>query len=106
MEMKSHAGKFWDKERTKPINTKAAIKWALQDKYVDSVIYRVKSIDEMYDTFSIMKNQKLTKKERHDLKLGNKLGYNGLFCPQCGRCMDQCKNNLDIPTLMCSYMYA
>ncbi len=104
--MKSHAGKFWDKERTKPINTKAAIKWALQDKYVDSVIYRVKSIDEMYDTFTIMENPELTKKEKQDLKLGNELGYNGLFCPQCGRCKDQCKNNLDIPTLMRSYMYA
>jgi len=30
----------------------------------------------------------------------------GLYCAQCNRCRLQCHSNLDIPTLMRSYMYA
>ena len=30
----------------------------------------------------------------------------GLYCAQCGKCRSQCRYNLDIPTMMRSYMYA
>ncbi|MDD8026828.1 MAG: hypothetical protein PHI34_09955 [Acidobacteriota bacterium] len=32
--------------------------------------------------------------------------FKGLYCQQCKQCLPQCPHNLDIPTLMRSYMYA
>ena len=48
----------------------------------------------------------LTEEEKHDLKLVQAESKNGLYCQQCGICIEQCKESLDIPTLMRSYMYA
>jgi predicted aldo/keto reductase-like oxidoreductase len=104
--MKTHAGRFWDKENRYPININAAIKWAVGDKTVDSALYRISSIDEIRICIAIMNNLKLTPAEKKDLKLGEKYGFNGLFCPQCGKCKSQCSEKLDIPTLMRGYMYA
>ena len=104
--MKAHAGRFWDKERKEAINTKAALKWAIRDENLNSVLYRVNTIEELQDCLSIMESPKLTTDEIDDLKLGDDLGYNGLFCPQCGKCRSECVAELDIPTLMRCYMYA
>jgi len=48
----------------------------------------------------------LSPQETEDLKIGLKTGMKGLFCNQCGTCNNQCKSNIDIPTMMRSYMYA
>lgn len=104
--MKAHAGRFWDKENTRPINVKAALKWAAADPIVDSVLYRVDSVDEARAYIAGMGDLELTPQERRDLELGEEQGYNGLFCPQCGTCRSQCVRGLEIPTLMRGYMYA
>ncbi len=104
--MKTHAGRFWDKDNQFPINTKAALKWALGDGTVDSAFYRVDEVGEIDDYVALMADLELTPQELKDLKLGEEHGFNGLFCPQCGACRTSCPHGLDIPTLMRGYMYA
>ena len=48
----------------------------------------------------------LSAEEIKDLRLDGPNKRAGLFCPQCGDCLDQCDRDVAIPTLMRSYMYA
>jgi len=104
--MKTMAGVYWDKERKHPINAKAALKWVLQDENVHTTIPGIATFDQLELDMSVMEDLTLTPKERGDLKLGQKTAMTGLYCAQCGRCRLQCRYNLDIPTMMRSYMYA
>jgi predicted aldo/keto reductase-like oxidoreductase len=104
--MKTQAGVFWDRERTQPINMKAALKWALNNPHVHTAIPGFANFDEMETALSVMEELTLTPEERGDLKLDGTGKRAGLFCPQCGDCLAQCDRDLDIPTLMRSFMYA
>jgi len=104
--MKTMAGVYWDRERKHPINAKAALKWVLQDENVHTTIPGISTFDQLELDMSVMEDLTLTPKEREDLKLGQKTGMSGLYCAQCNRCRSQCRYNLDIPTMMRSYMYA
>jgi predicted aldo/keto reductase-like oxidoreductase len=61
---------------------------------------------QLEDGLSVMGDLTLTSEEKSDLKLGEKKNMSGLFCQQCGECLSQCPNNVEIPTLMRGYMYA
>ena len=54
---------------------------------------------------SVMEDLALTPAEELDLKEDQTQG-SGLFCYQCGKCVAQCGRDVEIPTLMRSYMYA
>lgn len=104
--MKIMAGSYWDKEKTYPINTKAALKWVLQDENLRTTIPGITTYDQLAMDISVMENLVLTPQEREDLSFGDKHGLSGLYCVQCGSCRSQCRHGLDIPTLMRGYMYA
>jgi len=104
--MKTQAGVYWDKERTQMINQKAALKWVLQDENVHTAVPAFANYEEMMEDISVMEDLTLTPEEKKDLKLGEEIGLSGLYCQQCGNCVQQCSKRLDIPTLMRSYMYA
>jgi predicted aldo/keto reductase-like oxidoreductase len=53
-----------------------------------------------------MRDLKLSPEEKRDIEVGDKMGFSGLYCQQCGQCMPQCPSNMDIPILMRGYMYA
>lgn len=104
--MKTMAGAYWDRERQQPINTKAALKWAMNNPNVHTSIPGFANFEEMEVALSIMEELALTPEERKDLKLDEATKQAGLYCAQCGKCVAQCDRDLDIPTLMRSYMYA
>jgi predicted aldo/keto reductase-like oxidoreductase len=104
--MKTQAGVFWDRERQHQINMKASLKWAIQNENVHTTIPGIATFDQLEENLSVMEDLKLTPEEEEDLKLGEKLGMNGLYCRQCGNCLAQCDKGVEIPTLMRSYMYA
>lgn len=104
--MKTQAGVYWDKEKQKPINMKAALKWALQNPNVHTSIPGFTTFDQLELDLSVMESLALTAQEEADLKPGKKLGFNGLYCQQCDTCVGQCGKGFDIPTLMRGYMYA
>jgi predicted aldo/keto reductase-like oxidoreductase len=104
--MKTQAGVYWDRLRVRRINMKAALKWVLQEEHVHTTIPAFSNFDEMQEDLSIMEDLSLTEQEKRDLEIGDELGYSGLYCDQCGKCVAQCPSRVDIPTLMRSHMYA
>jgi len=104
--MKTQAGAYWDKERQEPINMKAALKWALQNENVHTSIPGFTAFDQLELDLTVMEDLTLTSEERADLRLDEGQAHAGLYCHQCGTCLEQCPSNVDVPTLMRSYMYA
>jgi aryl-alcohol dehydrogenase-like predicted oxidoreductase len=105
--MKAQAGAFWDRERTQPINSDAALKWVLQNKNISSVVSGMTSFGELQKNIALIKGDlNLTGDDMKDLKLALNDVSPGLYCRQCRQCTKQCTHELDIPTIMRSYMYA
>ena len=104
--MKTMAGVYWDKERAKPINATAALKWVLQNKNVHTTVPDCSTYDQLNQDLAIMGNLELTEKEKQDLKPPSEELSSGLYCQQCNKCISQCPEAIDIPSIMRSYMYA
>jgi predicted aldo/keto reductase-like oxidoreductase len=104
--MKTMAGVYWDKERTKPINTTAALKWVLQNKNVHTTVPDCSTYEQLEQDLAIMSDPELTEQEKQDLQPPSEDLSSGLYCRQCNKCISQCPEAMDIPTIMRSYMYA
>ena len=104
--MKTMAGVYWDKEKKQPINTRAALKWVLQNENIHTTIPDCSTFSELHQDLDIMRDMVLTKEELMDLNPPAGEATSGLFCQQCNRCLSQCHEYIDIPTIMRGYMYA
>ena len=102
--MKTMAGAYWDKEGKDPINTKAALKFVLQNENIHTTIPGVRAFHELEDNFEVNKDISMTTEEIQDLRLEQ--AKSGLFCFGCDNCKTQCSNNMPISDIMRSYMYA
>lgn len=101
--MKTMAGGFFDKEKQKPINTKAALKWALQSENAHTSIPGFTTFEELQDDIDVMQKLRMKRREKKDLEYNDETG--GLYCPGCGNCLKQCKERLPVPDIMRAYMY-
>ncbi len=101
--MKNMAGGFLDKEKRKPVNCKAALKWALTDGLMHTCIPGLTSFEMLKENWSVASDLALDAKEETDLELA--MNETGLFCKGCQTCLGQCPQNLPIPDIMRSYMY-
>jgi predicted aldo/keto reductase-like oxidoreductase len=104
--IKTTAGAVRDKNRTRPLNTDAALKWVLQNKNISSVVSGMTTIDQLQKNLGMIKNLKMSEEELNDLELAAADSEPGLYCHQCRKCVPQCTYNLEIPAAMRSYMYA
>jgi len=102
--MKTLAGRFWDKMRTQPINTRAALKWVLNDPNVATAIPGMTTFDQLDADLSVMGDLALTGQEKKDLRLNPDSA--GLYCQGCGECLAACRERLPLPSLMRGFMYA
>ncbi len=102
--MKNMAGGFLDKEKQKPVNGKAALKWALRDTNIATCIPGFTSFDQLELDLEILSDLELTPEELKDLELSGE--EMGLYCQGCLQCMGQCPKGLPVPEIMRSYMYA
>jgi predicted aldo/keto reductase-like oxidoreductase len=102
--MKTQAGQFWDRARQQPINMKAALKWVLNDPNVTTAIPGMTTFDQLDLDLLVMEELPLTEQEKKDLQM--EVADAGLYCQQCGQCRPGCPENLPLPSLMRSYMYA
>lgn len=103
--MKTMAGGgFFDKEKTKPINTTAALKWALSNPDITTTIPGMTEFDQVDLNVKILSDITLTEAEKNDLIMP--AAETGLFCTGCGKCIAACPLNLPVPDLMRAYMYA
>lgn len=104
--MKTMAGAYFDKERTRPVNTSAALKWVIQNSNIHTSVPDCTSFDQLSQNIGIMAEPGLTDGEWEDLYPSSGQHYSEIFCQQCGICLQDCPYKVDIPTLMRSYMYA
>jgi uncharacterized protein len=103
--MKTMAGGgFLDKEKTKPINSTAALKWVLSNTDVTTTIPGMTAFDQLDLNVKILADIKLNDQEKNDLVIAH--SEPGLFCTGCSRCIPACPRNLPVPDLMRAYMYA
>ncbi len=101
--MKTMAGGYLDKERKKPINCKAALKFVLQDEHITTAIPGITNFDMLAANAGVNEDVALTNEERADLAAGKDVG--GLYCPGCDHCVSGCVKSLPIPEIMRAYMY-
>jgi predicted aldo/keto reductase-like oxidoreductase len=103
--MKTLAGGGWlDKERTKPMNTGAALKWVLSNPDVSTTIPGMTSFDQLDLNAKLLTDLTLTETEKNDLLAD--MADPGLFCSGCLKCMPSCPRHLPVPDMMRAYMYA
>jgi uncharacterized protein len=103
--MKTMAGRYWDRERTQPINSGAALKWVLKNENIHTIMSGMTTFEELQINLDLIRNPGISNDDLKELKLACSPGT-GLYCLQCRECEGQCPNNLDIPTVMRGYMYA
>ncbi|MCX6335152.1 MAG: aldo/keto reductase [Bacteroidia bacterium] len=102
--MKTLAGGGWlDSERTKPMNTSAALKWVLSNPDVHTTIPGMTSFDQLDLNSKLLTDITLNDQENKDLLAD--MSDPGLFCSGCQQCLALCPLNLPIPDLMRAYMY-
>lgn len=101
--MKTMAGGFHDKERTKPVNCKAALKWVLQDPNLTTTIPGITTFEMLAENSAVNEDITLTEKEKADLAFASPGG--GLYCQACRHCTPDCTKRLPIPEIMRAYMY-
>jgi len=97
-------GGYLDRERTKPMNTTAAIKWVLSNNDIQTVIPGMTSFDQLDLNVPILADITISEKEKNDLLAD--ASRPGLLCSGCKECIPSCPNNLPVPDLMRAYMYA
>ncbi len=102
--MKTMAGGWLDRERTKPVNVQAALKWVISNPDVNTTIPGITAFDHLETDLRIMRDFTLTQQDKDDLIA--EASYPGLYCNACSNCVPDCPKNLPIPELMRAYMYA
>jgi uncharacterized protein len=102
--MKTMAGGFLDKDKTKPVNCKAALKWVMQNEHVTTAIPGITSYDMLTENASV--NSDLTLTDEEKISLTYAAEEEGLYCQACEQCSTGCSQQLPIPDLMRAYMYA
>jgi predicted aldo/keto reductase-like oxidoreductase len=103
--MKTIAGASGQKSG-QPFNTDSALKWVLNNQNISSIVSGMKSQEELQKNIAMLSNLKISDQEMKELSLASSGNSNGLYCQQCRECIPQCPMNLEIPTIMRSYMYA
>jgi predicted aldo/keto reductase-like oxidoreductase len=85
------------------IDAPAALKWALQDPNVHTIIAGFTAFDQLEVDLKVLRDTSLTRFEKETLRLAAL--QPGLYCQGCGKCLGQCVKQLPIPELMRAYMY-
>jgi uncharacterized protein len=102
--MKTMVAGFLDKEKKKPVNCKAALKFVLQDPNVGTTIPGITSYDQLEENSSVNNDLVLTDEEQDALAAGRL--ESGLYCQGCEHCVAGCPRGLAIPEYMRAFMYA
>jgi predicted aldo/keto reductase-like oxidoreductase len=97
-------GGYLDRERTKPMNTTAALKWVLSNPDVHTIIPGMTNFDQLELNAKILEDISLSDQEKNDLLADNSVP--GLLCSGCMQCVPTCRKKLPVPDLMRAYMYA
>jgi predicted aldo/keto reductase-like oxidoreductase len=101
--MKTMAGVTLDKEHTKKVDAKAALKWAWQNPNIHTAIPGFVSFDELEECLDAATHPEMTDAEKQFISSAS--CQHGLYCQGCKSCIAQCPEHLPIPDMMRAYMY-
>lgn len=101
--MKTIGGNVGGAYHNQQIDAPAALKWALQDPNVHTIITGFTTFDQFETDLAVLRDTTLTKAEAAYLR--RVALQPGLYCQGCGGCVGQCVSRLPIPDLMRAYMY-
>ncbi len=97
-------GGYFDREKTKPVNTSAALKWVMSNPNVHTSIPGMTDFDQLDLNAKVMRDITLTEQDKKDILIAK--SEPGLYCSGCNKCVQACPLNLPVPELMRAYMYA
>lgn len=83
----------------------ALLKWALNHEFVTTAIPGFSTYEHLEQDFSVARNLSYTKEEERFLA-DPSFAARAEFCQQCGKCVQDCPKQVEIPVLMRSHMYA
>jgi predicted aldo/keto reductase-like oxidoreductase len=86
-------------------NKTAMLKWVLNHEEVTTIIPGMTTFDQLDLDWSVASDLTYTEEERSFLAERDLQGK-VQFCQQCKECLPTCPQNVDVPTLMRTYMYA
>ncbi len=84
-------------------DSKAAIKWVLQNPNVHTIIPGYTSFDQLDECLEAVAHLEMTEEEKQSLT--TIAADNSLYCQGCKACIPQCPEKLPIPDMMRAYMY-
>jgi predicted aldo/keto reductase-like oxidoreductase len=95
----------WLKNHSSATIVSACMKWVLRNENITTIIPGYTNFDHMKQNFAVARDLEYTPDEEIFLsEQGLKLGFD--FCRQCRTCLAACPNDVEIPDLMRTYMYA
>jgi uncharacterized protein len=102
--MKTQAGGYETKELGGISPHQAALKWALQNKYITAAIPGMKDLSQLKEDIAVMG---MDFKYADSCILGRySAAIQSHYCRLCGRCEETCPMGVDISTINRSLMYA
>jgi len=87
------------------VSQTALLKWALNHDFVTTAIPGFSTYEHLEQDFSVARDLAYTHEEEQFLA-DKVFVANAEFCQQCGECRQDCPQQVDIPVLMRSHMYA
>ena len=113
--MKTQCTQYWYRQQYIPsahekfykgkILHTAVLKWALNKPYITTAIPGYTTFEQLEDDLTVAYDLIYNEQERKFLNERN-LKLSLAYCKQCSRCVSNCPENVDIPTLMRVHMYA
>jgi predicted aldo/keto reductase-like oxidoreductase len=101
--MKTIGGNVGGSYHNTQIDAPVALKWALQDSNVHTIIAGFTTFDQLEIDLKVLRDTSLSKLEKDALR--HAALQSPLYCQGCGKCLGQCAKQLPIPDLMRAYMY-
>jgi len=89
----------------RPESQTALLKWVLNHEFVTTAIPGFSTYEHLEQDFSVVRDLAYTDREKKFLA-NDSFVAEAEFCHQCGECKKDCPNQVDIPLLMRSHMYA
>jgi len=83
----------------------ALLKWTLNHEFVTTAIPGFSTYEHLEQDFTVVRNLAYTDNEKSFLA-DKSFSASAEFCHQCGQCLQDCPNQVNIPVLMRAHMYA
>ncbi len=88
-----------------PESQTALLKWVLNHDFISTAIPGFSTYEHLEQDFAVARDLAYTEQEKRFLA-DRAFVAQAEFCQQCGQCREDCPNQVDIPALMRSHMYA